>query len=97
MASNPESFAEHVWPWIAHVVSGHVGSMAREGMIGGDVADVLTAAIDRVREQPVVEEDLISLVRAFEQRLAAQVTPDVEAASRVGRSAMGAQVLVAGS
>jgi argininosuccinate lyase len=57
-------------------------------MIGGDVADVLAAAVDRVREQPAVEEDLISLVRAFEQRLAVQVTPDLEAASRVGRSAV---------
>lgn len=60
--------------------------MAREGMIGPDVADALTAAIDRVREQPAMEEDLISLVRAFDLRLTAQVTPEVEAASRVGRS-----------
>ena len=86
MSSNPELFVGHLWPWIAHVHTGHALAMAREGLIGQDVAETLTAAIDRVREQPTVEEDLVSLVRTFEQRLAAQLAPDVEAASRVGRS-----------
>jgi argininosuccinate lyase len=86
VSSNPELFVEHLWPWIAHVHTGHALAMTREGLIGQDVAETLTAAIDRVREQPAVEEDLVSLVRTFEQRLAAQLPPDVEAASRVGRS-----------
>ena len=95
MANKSDSFVDHMWTWIAHVITGHVLAMAREGLIGEDVADALTAAIDRVREQPALEEDLISLVRSFEQRLAAQVTPDVEAASRVGRSIVDLSAAVA--
>ena len=95
MTAQGESFVEHTWPWIAHVITGHVLAMAREGMIGREVADALTAAIDRVREQQALEEDLISLVRAFDLRLTAQVTPDVEAASRVGRSIVDVSAAVA--
>ena len=86
MSSNPETFVEHMWPWIAHTLTGHVLAMAREGLIGQDIGETLAAAIDRVREQPAADEDLVSLVRSFEQLLAAQLTPEVEAASRVGRS-----------
>jgi argininosuccinate lyase len=95
VANKSESFVDHLWTWIGHVITGHVLAMAREGLIGPDVSDALTAAIDRVREQPALEEDLISLVRAFEQRLTAQVTPDVEAASRVGRSIVDLSAAVA--
>ena len=55
MSSNPDLFVEHLWPWIAHVHTGHALAMAREGLIGQDVAETLTAGIDRVREQPAID------------------------------------------
>ena len=95
MSTNPEAFVERHWRWIGHVLFGHVAAMAREQMIGEDVLDVLVAAIDRVSDQPAVAEDLVSLVRAFDQRLAAQVTADVDAAGRVGRSIVDVSASVA--
>ena len=95
MSSNPETFVEHMWPWIAHTLTGHVLAMAREGLIDQDMGETLAAAIDRVREQPAADEDLVSLVRSFEQLLAAQLTPEVEAASRVGRSNVDVSATVA--
>ncbi len=95
MSSNPETFVEHMWPWIAHTLTGHVLAMAREGLIDQDMGESLAAAIDRVREQPAADEDLVSLVRSFEQLLAAQLTPEVEAASRVGRSNVDVSATVA--
>jgi argininosuccinate lyase len=70
-------------------------AMAREGLIAQDMGETLAAAIDRVREQPAADEDLVSLVRSFEQLLAAQLTPQVEAASRVGRSNVDVSATVA--
>jgi argininosuccinate lyase len=84
-----------MWPWIAHTLTGHVLAMAREGLIDQDMGETLAAAIDRVREQPAADEDLVSLVRSFEQLLAAQLTPEVEAASRVGRSNVDVSATVA--
>src|SRR5690348_6192746 len=84
-----------MWPWIAHTLTGHVLAMAREGLIGQDMGETLAAAIDRVREQPAADEDLVSLVRSFEQLLAAQLTPEVEAANRVGRSNVDVSATVA--
>jgi argininosuccinate lyase len=95
VSSNPETFVEHMWPWIAHTLTGHVLAMAREGLIDQDMGETLAAAIDRVREQPAADEDLVSLVRSFEQLLAAQLTPEVEAASRVGRSNVDVSATVA--
>jgi len=86
VSSNPETFVKHMWPWIAHTLTGHVLAMAREGLIGQDMGETLAAAIDRVRDQPAADEDLVSLVRSYEQLLAAQLTPELEAAARVGRS-----------
>ena len=86
MSSNPETFVKHMWPWIAHTLTGHVLAMAREGLIGQDMGETLAGAIDRVRDQPAADEDLVSLVRSYEQLLAAQLTPELEAAARVGRS-----------
>ncbi len=86
MTDTTETFARRGWPWIAHIVTGHVLSMNREGLIGDDVADAIVSAIGRVREHVAEHDDLVSLVRGFEGVLEAQLTPDVAAAGRVGRS-----------
>jgi argininosuccinate lyase len=95
VTSNSESFSRRHWTWVAHVLTGHVAAMTREGLIGEDVADELSAAIERVSEQPATEDDLISVVRAFELRLGAQTRPEIDAAGRVGRSIVDVAAAVA--
>ncbi len=95
MASRPDSFSTRAWPWVAHVISGHVIEMTREGLIGEDVSETLIAAIDRVRDQIDEHEDLIALVRGFESILESQLTPDVASAGRVGRSIVDVSASVA--
>jgi argininosuccinate lyase len=95
VASSPDSFSIRHWPWVAHVLTGHVSEMAREGLIGEEVVDDLTAAIDRVRGQPGTADDLVSLVRAFDERLGAQLRQEVDAAGRVGRSIVDVSASVA--
>src|SRR5687767_3034418 len=80
------TFVEHTWNLMATVLTAHAAAMGREELIGPDVTDRIAAGIERVREQPAEHEDLISLIRGFEDRLEAQVTPEVAAAARVARS-----------
>ena len=88
-------FVEHSWNLTATVLTAHTAAMGREELIGPDVADRLTDGIERVREQPADHDELISLIRGFEERLEAQVTPEVAAAGRVGRSLVDVSATVA--
>lgn len=89
------SFVNHTWARTATVLTAHAVAMGREGLIGPDVVDRITAGIERVREQPADYEDLISLIRGFEERLEAQITPEVAAAARVARSLVDVSATVA--
>jgi argininosuccinate lyase len=88
-------FVEQSWNLTAAVLTAYVVAMGREGLIGPDVADRIAAGVERVREQPGEYEDLITLIRGFEDRLEAQVTPEVASAARVGRSLVDVSATVA--
>src|SRR4051812_30670652 len=86
MTDNLIPHSSELWDAIGHILTGHVLAMGREGMLGPDVVSVMVGAIDRVRRQPDEGDELIEQVRKFDARLDSQLSADVAAAGRTGRS-----------